>query len=1086
MSVLGAVGAVVGGYFGGPAGAQAGYALGSAVETAGKTIKAPKPGDLSVSTSSYGYSLPECFGPMRVAASVLWSAPLIVRVETDGGKGGPAVETNKYFWSAVLSFGWADPRSAPSGYEIRRVWINKKLVVDLVNVIGSGSSVASDFEAALASKDFFKYCEWHGGGASQMPPTIQQEFDGVDQTPGYAFHARLDIRDLPLTDDVGFGELQSRPPVIECEIAPIDPRAIAPHLEQIFSTPSGQAIWPEIDVDRGADQAHWVGVADYNGGPVTIVEKSGADGEISRSMIWHDMARGVNGPINFPAIRRQVETLSGVKNFWDMYIGTADPLRIAYTYGSGTPPLLACDYRNRVLLGYYSSPDVAIYVGGGMQYEAAIIGGVEVLLYHPTITDTLPAHVGIGAARGVAMDQYCAYVLYQRAPDNAMCVRRYPLPVVGYLAPPAAYADQVDLVGPTSGLYINGGSANCAIYADARGVVWVLDQKSSGGLALYRCAAAAGARDFEHVCDLTGGLGSGGGVMSGDASTKRLFCDGRILVIAGYDGIYAATLTAAGDAGVTVGAVVRAMCRRSDLTLMDIDTADIDDAPIHGYGIGARIAARPVIEQLQLHTPMTPVESGGLMRFRADGKDDVVHVIAPDELVELVSVQRAQDSELPREVSIQYMSTDAAYQPGAQSARMLTASGTEQTSMPVGISMDDTTAARAAARALASAYVQRESYAFATTLAMAEYEPGDVVQVTSEGRTYTMRLVSREEGQGQIKWSGKAFSALVYDQYAVATPLDYVQQEIGLAGSSRLIQLAGLPPLRDSDTGPGIYIAYDGYGAGWHGARLQRSGLDIPGTASPYRAKVGLLRGPITARPDTLPDFVNSVDIAFDASRNVELANIEIADCLQGLQIVAIDDELIGITRAALIAPGVYRCTGLLRGLRGSKISAHTINTRAVVVDAVSVLRYAYEPYTIGSPDKVRAVSNGQDPTKARDVSITRTAGTSQMLSPCAIAGGRLPGGDIQIQWQRRARFDQALRSNGAPALDDQAEMYEIEIVRGSVRRSVTVSAPAFVYTSAMQAADGGATTSITVHVSQMSSVSGKGRTAIETLYIPA
>jgi len=85
-------------------------------------------------------------------------------------------------------------------------------------------------------------------------------------------------------------------------------------------------------------------------------------------------------------------------------------------------------------------------------------------------------------------------------------------------------------------------------------------------------------------------------------------------------------------------------------------------------------------------------------------------------------------------------------------------------------------------------------------------------------------------------------------------------------------------------------------------------------------------------------------------------------------------------------------------------------------------------------------------------------------MSPAQLRLSEIGGGDISILWRRRSRqrFD-PLRLTSAP-LDEDFERYRVVINGPSgALRSETVTTPQFVYTAALQSADGNAAISATV-----------------------
>ena len=117
---------VVGGLVGGPAGAALGGLLGRQADAAllrPKGREGPRLADLKVQASAYGQPIPQIFGTMRVAGSVIWATDLIERRNKRGdGKGRPSVTEYSYSVSLAVALSSRRVRS------VRRIWADGNLL----------------------------------------------------------------------------------------------------------------------------------------------------------------------------------------------------------------------------------------------------------------------------------------------------------------------------------------------------------------------------------------------------------------------------------------------------------------------------------------------------------------------------------------------------------------------------------------------------------------------------------------------------------------------------------------------------------------------------------------------------------------------------------------------------------------------------------------------------------------------------------------------------------------------------------------------------------------------------------------------
>lgn len=117
---------VVGGIVGGPVGAAIGAAIGQQADAAifrPKGREGPRLADLKVQASTYGQQIPQLFGTMRVAGSVIWATDLIERrSKRGGGKGRASVTEYSYAVSLAVALSSRPIRA------IRRIWADGNLL----------------------------------------------------------------------------------------------------------------------------------------------------------------------------------------------------------------------------------------------------------------------------------------------------------------------------------------------------------------------------------------------------------------------------------------------------------------------------------------------------------------------------------------------------------------------------------------------------------------------------------------------------------------------------------------------------------------------------------------------------------------------------------------------------------------------------------------------------------------------------------------------------------------------------------------------------------------------------------------------
>lgn len=175
--VLTAVGSAIGGPIGGAIGA----AFGQQVDSA---IFAPKPREgnrlkeLAVQTSSYGTQIPQIFGAMRVAGTVIWSTDLIEqRVKSGGGKGRPSTINFSYRVSLAIALS-----SRPVG-RIGRIWADGNLI----------RGVAGDLKIDTQMR-------FYNGHENQRPDPLLASAEAIGECPAHRDVAYAVFEDLQLAE----------------------------------------------------------------------------------------------------------------------------------------------------------------------------------------------------------------------------------------------------------------------------------------------------------------------------------------------------------------------------------------------------------------------------------------------------------------------------------------------------------------------------------------------------------------------------------------------------------------------------------------------------------------------------------------------------------------------------------------------------------------------------------------------------------------------------------------------------------------------------------------------------------------------
>lgn len=202
--VLTVVGTALGGPIGGAIGGALGRVIDQQVLFAPKTRQGPRLSDLRLQTSSYGSQVPQLFGTMRVAGTVIWATDLQEqRHHHSGGKGQPSSNTYTYSASFAVAL------SARQIGSVGRIWADGNL---LRGSAGDFKTEIGAFRVALGTQD-------------QGVDPLMAAALGPSGTPAHRGIAYAMFEDLQLAD---FG---NRIPSLTFEVvadaAPVSLRSIA-------------------------------------------------------------------------------------------------------------------------------------------------------------------------------------------------------------------------------------------------------------------------------------------------------------------------------------------------------------------------------------------------------------------------------------------------------------------------------------------------------------------------------------------------------------------------------------------------------------------------------------------------------------------------------------------------------------------------------------------------------------------------------------------------------------------------------------------------------------------------------------------
>lgn len=1050
-TVLTVVGYAVGTYFGYPElGAVVGGLVGAAL-TPGTHVDGSKLSDLKAPQASYGSVIPYLEGAPRVAGVFAWSSDKRqISNDSGSGKGGPSVSTTTYTYEIDVLILLSDNVMSA----MRRVWSNGALV-------WSNSDDASD-ETQLASSatSSWRDIRFYSGAMSQLPDPTYEAAVGVGNAPAYRARASVFIEGLNLGSS---GQL----PVLTFEVLS---QATSVSTYNIFAT------IPAIKPYACGTPAFGAN------GFVALVGQW--DNSYVNKHVW---SYGVNADGTFQQISAdQFDTNAGFIQLPDIYgfstaSGNSDVSCLISTNSAADgAALVKADGTIQELdfgevLG--SSSVRFSNLGPDLIIGSKSLGSMTLLKYHqgsrlPTAASLpLPKYVvsiaiGNGNIYASATDRSC---IYQLDLETMLLVNTFAGPGTGGVID-AVVCDVT--TGQLFGIVDSGG-------------LYAYDGADWNTITTTLPNFAAREDDNEVNFGMVSGVLYSAYCMTGVPPELDFYASG--------------TLTSIDSP--TLDQVVQRLCVRAGLQTSDIDVSQLSSDVVRALMVTQVTDTRSTIQALGSAFFFESVEAQTL-RFVKRGGAPVATIPYSDlgategDAGDTLPLTRLNDTELPARVTITYANVTNDFQDGSESGdRLVTQSKSDQvTEFAMGFT--PTEAKRIADAMTLDLQVSLIGIGpVSLTRKYSNLEPTDVVLLTAANGS-----VFRSRTQKVTISGGVNTLEFVLDD---ATVLNSVANTSSSYVSSSLVQILGpskallmdIPILRDADNSPGMYVAMQGTGEKWPGAVLYKSSDGttysqvLTDTSAATVGTATTLLGGFTG--GTVFDEQNTVTVDMgggvlsSSTRDVILSSTTNA--------MLIGSEIIQFRNASLVSGGVYTLSGMLRGKRGTEwaMAAHAVGDRAVLLTTSSLRRTLDQQAEIGISEQWKAVTIGKTVASATAFAATDTGVSEKPFSPVDIRSTRNPDSGVDIFWKRRTRLATRFVGTGGinVPLGETIESYFVEILTGpagDVRRTKTVSAETCNYSASDQTTDFGTLpSSISVRVSQISSVYGKGYPLSANLSVP-
>jgi hypothetical protein len=522
------------------------------------------------------------------------------------------------------------------------------------------------------------------------------------------------------------------------------------------------------------------------------------------------------------------------------------------------------------------------------------------------------------------------------------------------------------------------------------------------------------------------------------------------------------------------------------------DSTALGEGP-DGYVIDRPMTPRAAIEPLALAYAFEASEEGATLRFRLRGGEAVLELteddlVLPDNTAPL-RLTRAQETELPREVSIAFTDAEAEYRRSAVTSRRLVGGAARTAHADLAVITNDAAAERRAEIWLQDLWAGRESAEFALPPSALALTPGDVVGVTAGGRRRLFEVRETVDTE-QRRVRARSIDPEVFAR-AGGTPRRTSPPLPVPAGPAQVTVLEH-PALPGDEPPVLMHLAI--HADPWPGAMAIWRSLD---DGASYQ------RHAIVSAPaivgETLDDLVRGPSSRWDkvSATRVQLYGGALSSAsdlrvLSGANPAAVQQpdgrwEILQYANAELTGERTYALSRLLRGELGSEqVIGDPLDAGApfVVLDQ-QVVPVARGVEMIGRRMRLRIVAANRDhgDPSAVELDVRVGALSLQPIAPVHLKARREAGG-LRFAWRARRRGLAGVTFAARVGHGEGSEAYEVEILSGStVVRTLSATTPSVLYATSDETLDfGSRQVSHSIRVYQMSQAVGRGLAAAATL----
>lgn len=498
-----------------------------------------------------------------------------------------------------------------------------------------------------------------------------------------------------------------------------------------------------------------------------------------------------------------------------------------------------------------------------------------------------------------------------------------------------------------------------------------------------------------------------------------------------------------------------------------VNTDDIDDIDIYGYGIGQQESTFDSLESLNIAYNVKMVEDGEQLIF-GRYQDHTGETLTDeslgasndfDELPDIVSIFSKQDFDIPLRVDVSYINSSD-LKPATQSAPFLSRRGNGdplrqiKTILKVSLSivMTKDKARQIAYAILWNTLLARHTFPVHTTTRNIRFTPGDVLDLQTDVGTYTIRIVEAVmENMTIIRWTAYLENVSVYDSSG------YIDGEIGVTDGTvtppilsvqdnvyKLVNMPCLDKVGFDDWGFYFFVSPVINVTNWLGAYLFMKFNDQDGydsisdiiraiTAIGFTVDVSSLRtSPMIGTWDDGSELTVEIQTSSGLKGNTK------EGILQGHLVnhLLVGEEIIAFTSIESIGNYQFTLSGsMLRGRFGTenKVNTHVNGERVILLQDLSWAlpgkthfsksnRISLDKTFMNRTLDLKVVGSQQDEGDASNEEFLNTSLAKKPMAPANIRSRRDGDGTWYIEWNPRGRHSADAWAGGFPQVTTEQD----------------------------------------------------------------